>query len=86
MIGTRLRQNRVTTAYRQPTLDELLHLCIDFDLISNVRTGHGRLKIRCKDEFFDVTEREAEILTRGLLLGFFALQTRDDLGLSDWSD
>jgi len=44
----------------------------------------GRIKIRCKDEYFDITVKEAEILARGLLLGFFAMQTKDDLSLADW--
>ena len=84
MIGTRARQPRQFSAYSSPTLDELLQLCTDFELVTRVKMSRGRLKIRCKDEYFDVTTREAEVLARGLLLGYFAMQTRDDLALADW--
>jgi hypothetical protein len=84
VIGTRQNRKRLAGTYQSPTLHELLQLCTDFGLVSEMRTGIGRMKIRCKDEYFDITLREAEILARGLLLGYFAMQTRDDLSLADW--
>jgi len=84
VIGIRHRQAAAPGAYHSPTLDELLQLCIDFRLVSEIRSGMGRVKVRCKDEYFDITVKEAEILARGLLLGFFAMQTKDDLSLADW--
>ena len=85
MIGTRPKPTKTPAIYRVPTLDELLQICADFNLIENIREVDGRMKIKCKADFFDVTVREAEILARGLLLGYFAHQTRDDLGLSSWA-
>lgn len=71
--------------YVQPTLDELMNLCRDFDLISEVRVVGERYVIQCKDEQFEVTAREASLLVRGLLIGHFAFHTRDDLSLANWS-
>ena len=70
--------------YNHPTLDELVQLCKDFDLITEIVSSQGRFHIRCKDEKFSVTPSETETLVRGLLIGYFAFQTRDDLALADW--
>jgi len=73
-----------TISYEGPTLDELIQLCIDFELINDIRRVSGRIKIRVREEYFDLNDREAGILVRGLLLGSFALHTRDDLALAEW--
>lgn len=70
--------------YSHPTLDELVQLCKDFRLIKEIRSVEGRFHISCKDDKFNVTPSEAETLVRGLLIGYFAFQTRDDLALADW--
>ncbi len=75
---------RGTISYEGPTLDELIQLCIDFELINDIRRVKGRIKIRVREEYFDLNDREAGILVRGLLLGSFALHTRDDLALAEW--
>ncbi len=73
-----------TITYEGPSLDELINLCIDFELINDIRRVSGRIKIRVRDEYFDLNDREAGILVRGLLLGSFALHTRDDMALAEW--
>ena len=71
--------------YVKPTLDELMKLCEEFDLIADVQTvGDGYL-IQCKDESFQVSATEASFLVKGLLIGHFAFHTRDDLSLANWS-
>ncbi|NQV73340.1 hypothetical protein HQ496_09465 [bacterium] len=72
--------------YNHPTLDELVQLCKDFGLINEIASSEGHFHITCKDEKFSVTPSEAETLVRGLLIGYFAFQTRDDLALADWLD
>ena len=52
--------------YIQPTLDELMGLCRDFGLISDVQAFGGRYIIQCKEERFDVSDTEASYLVRGL--------------------
>ena len=84
MISTKNMAPRQTITYEGPTLEELIQLCIDFDLISDIRRSSGRFKIRVREEYFDLNDREAGILVRGLLLGSFALQTQDDSSLSSW--
>jgi len=71
--------------YVQPTLDELMDLCKDFKLISEVRTVGEQYHIQCKDERFEVSAREATMLVKGLLIGHFAFHTRDDLSLANWA-
>lgn len=71
--------------YIQPTLDELMSLCRDFGLISDVRAVGERYVIQCKEERFDVSATEASFLVRGLLIGHFAFHTRDDLSLANWA-
>ncbi|MDE2995452.1 MAG: hypothetical protein OXT73_01735 [Bacteroidota bacterium] len=71
--------------YVQPTLDELMNLCKDFGLISEIRTVGERYHITCKDEQFNVSGQEASFLVRGLLIGHFAFHTQDDLSLANWA-
>lgn len=84
MINTRSKSQQGTISYEGPTLDELIQLCIDFELLNDVKRTNGRIKIRVREEYFDLNDREASILVRGLLLGSFALHTRDDLALAQW--
>ena len=77
----------IASPYSQPSLDELITLCEDFQLIRDVRhEPDGRLCIRCKDETFYATLHEAQLLVRGLLIGHFAFHTRDDLSLANWEN
>ncbi len=71
--------------YIQPTLDELISLCRDYGLISDVRMVGERYHIQCKEERFEVSSTEASYLVRGLLIGHFAFHTRDDLSLAYWA-
>lgn len=84
--ATNIRSIRLqkVISYNHPSLDELVQLCIDFELITEVISLDGRFHILCKDEKFIVTPAEADFLVRGLLIGYFAFHTRDDLSLADW--
>ena len=81
-----LRPQKSEVTYNRPTLDELVQLCIDFELVSEVMSLDGKFHFLCKDEKFVVSPEEATILVRGLLIGYFAFHTRDDLSLADWID
>ena len=81
-----LRPQKDEVAYMRPTLDELVQLCVDFELITEVMSLDGKFHFLCKDERFVVSPSEAIILVRGLLIGYFAFHTRDDLSLADWID
>jgi len=73
--------------YREPTLQELMELGKDFGLIRSVeRLGDGRLRIQAKEEAFTTNLHEAQLLVRGLLIGYFAYHTRDDLSLANWEN
>ncbi len=76
----------VESSYPNPSLDELVELCKDFGLITEIDAVQGIFHISCKDEKFVVSPSEAEALIRGLLIGYFAFNTRDDLALADWLD
>jgi len=83
---SKARQSSVKEVfYVQPSLDELMNLCHDFELIADVQTIGDGYAIRCKDETFHVSAKEATILIKGLLIGHFAFHTRDDLSLANWS-
>lgn len=77
----------IASPYTQPSLDELIQLSMDFGLVNDVRhESNGRLSIKCKEETFRATLPEAQLLIRGLLIGFFAMHTRDDLSLANWEN
>ena len=81
-----LRPRKSEVQYPRPTLDELVQLCIDFELITEVISVDGKFHFLCKDEQFIVSPAESIILVRGLLIGYFAAHTRDDLSLAGWID
>jgi len=73
--------------YREPSLHELIELGQDFGLVRDVeRLEDGRLRIQCKEEVFTTNLHEAQLLVRGLLIGYFAYHTRDDLSLAYWEN
>jgi len=72
--------------YRPPSLDELLTLCSEFELATVIHNMDGTFRLRCKDEDFTLDAERAAILARGLLLGYFAFHTRDDLSLANWEE
>lgn len=78
--------DKATMSYRPPSLEELLALCSEFELATTIRKIDGSYRLRCKDEDFDVRAEEAQLLAKGLLLGYFAFHTRDDLSLATWED
>lgn len=78
-------QTRRAAHYVQPSLDELMSLCRDFKLISDIKVVGDRYQIQCKDEQFDVSALQAALLVKGLLIGHFAFHTRDDLSLANWA-
>ena len=86
--ATNIRPIRASTEtlYNHPSLDELIQLCKDYGLIKAISSTDGRFHIACKDDVFAVSTSEAETLVRGLLIGYFAFHTRDDLYLANWLD
>ena len=78
-------QARPAVFYVQPSLDELMGLCRDFELISEIKVVGDSYVIQCKDERFEVSASEAALLVKGLLIGHFAFHTRDDLSLANWA-
>lgn len=78
-------QTRRQVEYVQPSLGELMGLCRDFKLISEIKVVGDRYQIQYKDEQFDVTASQAALLVKGLLIGHFAFHTRDDLSLANWA-
>ena len=83
---TNIRPMRPQTevSYNKPSLEELVQLCVDFELITEIISLDGRFHMLCKDEKFVVTPAEAEFLVRGLLIGPVAFHTRDALSLANW--
>ena len=82
----RLKPPPKEVLYIRPTLDELFQLCADFKLIKSVSPEGEQFHIGCKGETFFVSAKEAEILSRGLLIGYFAKMTGDDLSLASWDE
>ncbi len=82
-----LAESQEQEPYREPTLQELIEVGQDFGLIREVeREEDGRLRIQCKEELFTTNLHEAQLLVRGLLIGYFAYHTRDDLSLANWEN
>jgi hypothetical protein len=72
--------------YAEPDRRELLRLCRDFGLVQEYEVGVNSIRMRCLHEVFEVSPQEADLLMKGLLLGFFYNHSRDDLSLADWGD
>ena len=75
---------RTLLDYRDPTLEELLRLCRDFGLLTDFDLSPHGVLLRCVNQVFDVSAEDAELLLKGLLLGFFFGHSRDDLSLAEW--
>ncbi|MBO6577297.1 MAG: hypothetical protein JJ896_17375 [Rhodothermales bacterium] len=70
--------------YPEPTLSEMMNLAVEFGILARVRRLNGRVRMEVLNEHYDVTEEEAGTLVKGLLLGYFYNQKRDDLSLARW--
>ena len=73
------------TSYSDPSFTELVQMCMDFGLVEDYRAKRPGVRLRCLSEVYDVSIGEAELLLRGLLLGFFHQRTQDDLTLAQWA-
>lgn len=75
---------RAIADYPEPTFREMLRICQDFGLITDVDASVRGIRMQCVNQTFDVSVDEAEVLMQGLLLGFFYGHSRDDLSLAQW--
>lgn len=73
-------------AYPDPSFEELLRLGFDLGMITEYEASMFGVRLRCATEEFTLGVDEAEILMRGLLLGYFYGHSRDDLSLAHWHD
>ena len=73
-----------TTCYPDPTITEMVGLAVDFGIACKVRRFNGRMRMEVLGEHLDLSEEEAALMLKGLLLGYFYNQKRDDLSLAQW--
>jgi hypothetical protein len=85
-VITYARMKRTVAEYPEPTFEEMLRLCRDFGLVTEVETTVRGVRLRCVNQSFEVSVGEAELLMQGLLLGFFFGHSRDDLSLAEWAE
>lgn len=78
------RPEEFLAAYPDPTFEELLRLCMDYGLITDYEARIYGVRVRCVTEAFEVSVDEAEVLMKGLLLGYFYGHSRDDLTPARW--
>jgi hypothetical protein len=81
VIGLTTQQRSV---YPEPTFEEMMGLAVDFGIISALTRSGTHVKMEVLNEMVDLTLPEAAILLKGLLLGYFYNQKRDDLSLARW--
>ena len=72
------------SVYPEPTIQEMMGLAVDFGIMTRVRWFTGRVTMDVLGEPMELTEEEVAILLKGLLLGYFYNQKRDDLSLAEW--
>jgi|GEM_PF-4669585 len=71
-------------SYPDPDFEEMLMLCIDFGIISNYRASVFGVHFTCVNEELEMGVSDAEVLMKGLLLGFFYGHSRDNLTMARW--
>jgi hypothetical protein len=81
VIGLTTQQR---STYPEPTFEEMMGLAVDFGIISAMHSSGNRVKMEVLNEMVDLTMSEAAVLLKGLLLGYFYNQKRDDLSLARW--
>ncbi len=64
----------------------MIGLAVDFGMISEVKTGKSKISMQVLNDPIELSTDEAAVLLKGLLLGYFYSQARDDLSLARWSD
>ena len=62
----------------------MIGLAADFGMVSKLHRSGTRLQMEVLNEPVDVTLAEAAVMLKGLLLGYFYNQKRDDLSLAQW--
>ncbi len=72
------------TAYPEPTFEEMLRLCVAYGLVSGYEASMFGVRLTCIQEEYELSVDEAEVMMRGLLLGFFYGHCRDNLALAHW--
>lgn len=73
-----------TGEYEDPSLEELAELCIAYGLISDIRYEKGRYRFTAVNRYFDLDPIQADMLIQGLLLGYFYVQSGDELTMAAW--
>ena len=72
------------STYPDPSLEEMIGLAADFGMVSKLQRAGARLQMEVLNEPVDVSVAEAAVMLKGLLLGYFYNQKRDDLSLAQW--
>jgi hypothetical protein len=63
----------------------MIGLAVDFGIVSNVQRGRSMVAMNVLNDPVELSATEAAVLLKGLLLGYFYSQARDDLSLAEWS-
>ena len=85
MIDTDPREFVQDGAYQPPTLAELVESAGQLGLIDGCEAGRFGVRLQVVGQIYDVSQRDAEMLLTGLLLGYFSVVSQDDLLAAQWN-
>ena len=63
----------------------MIGLARDYGILSRVEREGNRVRLVVLNEPMELSASEATIMLKGLLLGYFYNQARDDLSLARWN-
>ena len=58
------------STFVEPSFDNLIQQCLECGLVTFYEVSGNEIKLSCITEDFTLTRKKAEILMRGLLLGY----------------
>ena len=71
-------------AYTAPSFEELLLIARSVGLVSGVEHGLRNLRIMVVGQVFELRSDQAESMLSGLLLGYFAATSGEDMTAAQW--
>ena len=71
-------------AYEVPTFDELVQIGRSLGLVGGVERVGDSVRLQVAGQIFDLSPAEAGAMLNGVLLGYFAATSAQDLAAAQW--
>ncbi len=71
-------------AYQAPSFEELLLMAQTLGLVGGVEHGVRGVRMAIVGQVFEIRADQAESMLNGLLLGYFAAMSGDDMTAAQW--